>query len=148
MGLVAISVSDTVRILGVNVTVLGLLMSKTLKLAASSDSSAAHDDTVFVLGELSDLVTLDVLATSSVVVVMRIVLVALDSSAMVLIGAPVAVSVVVSVVRDPRVDTLGIRLAVVEVGALLVLSVEGNRWSLSELLTLGVILDDLPVLLD
>ena len=123
-------------------------MSKTLKLAASSDSSAAHDDTVLVLGELSDLVTLDVLATSSVVVVVCIVLVALDSSAMVLIRGPVAVSVVVSVVGDPRVDTLGVRLAVVEVGALLVISVEGNRWSLSKLLSLGVILDDLPVLLD
>jgi len=42
------------------------LMKSTRELATASDSSATHDSTVLVLAQLNDLVTLDVLAVSSV----------------------------------------------------------------------------------
>ena len=71
-----------------------------------------------------------------------------NTSASVILGIPVAVAVSVSVRGDPSVDTDGISLfvLVVPVGGAFVLTVKGDSGGVCHLLSLGVILDDLPVL--
>ena len=128
------------------VVVLGWRMKSTGELTTSCDRSAAHNSTVLVLTQLNDLVTLDVLAVSSILVAVAR---GMDSCTAVVVGAPVAVAEVISIARNPSVDTLGIwRIIRVPVRALLVLTVEGDSGSLRHLLALGMILDNLPVLLD
>lgn len=128
------------------VVVLGWRMKSTGELTTSCDRSAAHNSTVLVLTQLNDLVTLDVLAVCSILVAVAR---GMDSCTAVVVGAPVAVAEVISITRNPSVDTLGIWLIIrVPVRALLVLTVEGDSGSLRHLLALGMILDNLPVLLD
>ena len=72
-----------------------------------------------------------------------------DASTMVLIRVPVAVSEVIGVAAHPSVDALSVwLLRLVEVWALFVFTVKSDLRSVGDLLTLGMILHDLPILLD
>lgn len=133
------------------VAILGLLVSNTGQLATLSYSSASHDNTLAILAQLSDLVTLDILASSSIAVIMLIVVFVsfTDIGTIIGIRGPIAITISISVIRNPSMDTLSIgMILLVEVRGLFVLSVKSNLRSLVESLSLSVILDNFPVLLD
>ena len=74
---------------------------------------------------------------------------ALYVSTLILLWSPVAITEMVSITGNPCVHALRARLVSwVEVGAFLILSVEGDFWSLRQFFTLGMVLNDFPVLLD
>ena len=133
------------------VAVIWLLMGNTGQFTSGCDSSTTHNNTLFVLRQLSDLITLNVLAGSSVLMVMLLVIMVaiFDSGATITIGRPIAITVSVSILGNPSMDTLGRRMILfVDVRALFVVTVESDRGSGVQSFTLGVILDDLPVLFD
>ena len=71
------------------------------------------------------------------------------TSTLVVAWVPVPVAEVVSVVGHPRVDLLSIRIILwVPVGALFVVAIESNLRGVGQLFTLGVVLDNAPVLLN
>jgi hypothetical protein len=133
--------------LGHLVTRLPLTVSKVaFATLATVDSELAESAIVVlavVVGALANAVAVTVVAVGRAMGV--------DSSTGILLGIPVAVAIVVGVAARPLVDTIGRRAAVflrIPVGLLLVLAVEGDSGGLRHLSALGVILDDLPVLLD
>ena len=126
------------------------------KFTAGRNSSPAHDGTVFVLTELDDLVTGQVLSVSPVpgacavaTLAMLFMMRALHARARVLLWAPITVAEVVSVARHPCVHTFGVRVVLgVPMRALLILTVQCHGWSLGHLFAFSMILDNLPVLLN
>lgn len=126
-------------------------MSNTGQLATLGDSSASHDNTLAILAQLSNLVTLDILSSSSVaVIVLLVVFVSFtDIGTIIVIGGPITVTISVSVIGNPSMDTLSVgMILLVEVRGLFVLSVKSDLGSLVESLSLSVILDNFPVLLN
>ena len=137
----------SVAMLGSVVITLVRSVEGTGELASSSNSSATHNSTMLVLGELDDLITSEVLAISSILATLASV--AIDTGAIVLVGVPIAIAEVIGVAGYPSVNTLGIRLILrIPVRGFLVLTVKSDSGSRRHLLALSMVLDNLPVLLN
>ena len=126
-------------------------MGNTSQFTTGSYSSTAHNDTLIILRHLSDLITLDVLAGCSVLMVMILVIMItfFHARAVVFIRRPITITVSVRILGNPSMNTLGGRMILfVDVRGLFVVTVESDRGGGMQSFTLGMILDDLPVLLD
>lgn len=122
-----------------------------LAVAANVNTNFMEGSVVLFAIEAStfaDAITVAVDAISAAAVSVSVLSV-LGTRTVVLLGVPPAIAVVVSVRTDPLVDAIGRRgILVVEVGVLLIFTVEGDLRSVLNLLALSVVLDDPPVLLD
>ena len=131
--------------------VLGGVMGNTAELSSSNDSPATGNSILLVNTELSHLLT-DLIFAVGAILVQTLCLISCTAfyiSALILLWSPVPITEMVSVTRNPCVHALRAWLVSwVEVGTLLIITVEGNLRSLRQFFTLGVVLNDFPVLLD
>jgi hypothetical protein len=138
------------RPLIVNLT-LGGVMGNTAEFSSGNDGPATGDSVLLVDTELSHLLTDFIFAVGAILTqtLTLVSLLALNIRALILLRSPVAITEMIGVARNPCVHAFRSRLvAWVHVGMLLVFTVEGDFWRVGQLLALGVILDDFPVLLD
>ena len=131
--------------------VLGGVMGNTAELSSSNDSPATGNSILLVNAELSNLLT-DLIFAVGAILVQTLCLIsctAFNVGALILFWSPVTITEMVSVTRNPCVHALRAWLVSwVEVGTLLVITVEGDFRSLRQFFTLGMVLNDLPVLFD
>jgi hypothetical protein len=138
------------RPLIVNLT-LGGVMGNTAEFSSGNDGPATGDCVLLVDTELSHLLTDLIFAVGAILIqtLTLLSLLAFNISALILLRSPVAITEMVSVARNPCVHAFCSRLVSrVHVRFLLIVTVEGDFWRVSQLLALGMILDDFPVLFD
>jgi len=141
--------------LGLLVTLLPLTLSSVALTAVASVDTNLLKGTIVLLAivalTLSDTITMAIDTIGAVATkAMTTVVLWVSCSTIVLLRVPPSVAVVISVGADPLVDTTGggMALLTVPVRMLLVGTVKSDCGSVSHLFTLGVILNNFPVLLD
>ena len=138
------------RSLIVNFTI-GGVMGNTAEFSSGNDGPATGDSILLVNTELSHLLTNLIFAVGAILVqtLTLFTLLAFNIRALILLRSPVAITEMIGVARNPCVHAFRGRLVSwVNVGMLLIVTVEGDFWRVGQLLALGMILDDFPVLLD
>ena len=136
------------RPLIVNFT-LGGVMGNTAEFSSGNDGPATGDSVLLVNTELSHLLTNLIFAVGAILIqtLALFTLLALNIRALILLRSPVAITEMIGVAGNPCVHASRSRLVSrVHVGVFLIVTVEGDFWSVGQLLALGVILDDFPVL--
>ena len=132
-------------------SILGGVVGNTTEFSSGNDRSATGNSVLLVYTELSHLLT-DLIFAVGAIFAQTLCLIsclAFYISALILLWSPVAITEMVSVAGNPCMHAIRARLVSwVEVGALLILTVEGDFRSLRQFFTLGMVLNDFPVLLD
>ena len=150
---IALLMPSIALLMSISINFIFRIMKRTTQLTACCDRSASHYSAVLVLTQLNDLITGEVLSFGpvlwSVALIKMVISEAINARSTILIRSPITIAKVISVARNPRVNTFGIDVSFwIPVRTLFIRTVESDCGSLSHLFAFCVILDNFPILLN